>query len=72
MQAGDNTYLAPCGSKLLRKTERKGGESRLFSLTVDRTPSLQALGDVDSGVAVTGGAAFGLQQRYLCTQGTTS
>ena len=56
VQAGDNTYLVPCGSKLLRKTERKGGESRLFSLTVDRAPSLQALGDVDSGVAVTGGA----------------
>ena len=67
MQAGDNTYLAPCGSKLLRKTERKGGESRLFSLTVDRTPSLQALGDVDSGVAVTGGAHL-VCNRGICAR----
>ena len=41
-------YLVLCGSKLLRKTDRKGGENRLFGYSVDSTPSLHVLGDVES------------------------
>ena len=40
-------FFVPCGSKLLRKTDKKGGESRLFAYSVDST--LHALGDVEPG-----------------------
>ena len=39
-----------CGNKLLRKTDRKGGENRLFSYSVDCTPSLHVLGDLNAVV----------------------
>eukprot|EP00435_Cladocopium_sp_Y103_P031790 s3870_g8.t1 len=41
-------FLVPCGSKLLRKTHKKGGEFRLFRYSVDCTPSLHVLGDIES------------------------
>ena len=41
-------FLVPCGSKILRKTYKKGGEARLFGYTVDCTPSLHVLGDLDT------------------------
>ena len=34
------------GSKLLRKTDKKGGDDRLVKISVERTPSLHALSDV--------------------------
>eukprot|EP00435_Cladocopium_sp_Y103_P025107 s3819_g6.t1 len=37
----------PCLSKVLRRTSKKGGESRPLKLTMDKTPSLQSLADVD-------------------------
>ena len=42
-------FFVPCGSKLLRKTDRKGGENRLFNNSIDCTPSLHILGDLNSG-----------------------
>eukprot|EP00435_Cladocopium_sp_Y103_P004758 s4854_g1.t1 len=50
------SLVLPCCSKLLRRTPKKGGENRPFQMTVDRTPSLQTLADVEGttgdGVAV--------------------
>ena len=49
VQLDGTQFLVPCGSKLLRKTDRKGGENRLFNYSVDCTPSLHNLGDLNSG-----------------------
>ena len=46
LQCNDASVLVPCSSKLLRKTDIKGGEIRLFKFTVERTPSLRDLSDV--------------------------
>ena len=46
IQCGEQRFFIPCASKLLRKTIKKGGESRLFKFTVERTPSLRHLADV--------------------------
>ena len=46
LQCSDVSVTVPCSSKLLRKTDKKGGESRLFKFTVERTPSLRDLSDV--------------------------
>ena len=45
--------LVPCKSKLLRKTNKKGGDGRLLHVkfSVDITPSLHALGDLDSNIS---------------------
>ena len=48
LQQGPNQFLVPCGSKLLRKTEKKGGEIRLFGYAVQGTPALHNLGDVEN------------------------
>ena len=45
LQVGTHTFFVPCSSKLLRKTEKKGGESRLFKFSLEQTPSLCNLGD---------------------------
>ena len=49
VQLDGTQFLVPCGSKLLRKTDRKGGENRLFNYSVDCTPSLHNLGDLNAG-----------------------
>ena len=49
VQLDCNQFFVPCGGKLLRKTDRKGGENRLFSYSVDCTPSLHVLGDLNAG-----------------------
>ena len=46
IQCGEQRFFIPCASKLLRKTVKTGGESRLFKFTVERTPSLRHLADV--------------------------
>ena len=40
------TTVIPCGSKLLRKTVKQGGISRLTKASIDQTMSLQNFGDV--------------------------
>eukprot|EP00435_Cladocopium_sp_Y103_P010565 s3649_g2.t1 len=40
-------FLLPCSSKMLRRTTKKGGDSRPFKFSVDKTPALQALTDLD-------------------------
>ena len=47
LQCNGQTFFLPCASKLLRKTIKKGGESRLFRVTLERTPSLRNLADVN-------------------------
>jgi len=46
IQCNGQKFFIPCASKLLRKTRKKGGESRLFRFTLERTPSLRNLADV--------------------------
>ena len=48
VQLEHKEFLVPCGSKLLRKTDRMGGEIRLFGFSVECTPALHNLGDVES------------------------
>ena len=50
IQCGEQRFFIPCAGKLLRKTIKKGGESRLFKFTVERTPSLRHLADVQRSV----------------------
>ena len=50
IQCGEQRFFIPCASKLLRKTIKKGGESRLFKFTFERTPSLRQLADVQRSV----------------------
>ena len=50
LQCDEQSFFIPCASKLLRKTVKKGGESRLFKFTVERTPSLRHLADVQRAV----------------------
>ena len=56
-QVEGNQFLVPCGSKLLRKTDKKGGEARLFSYAAERTPSLHMLGDLEPWSGETGETA---------------
>ena len=46
-QAQQQELFVPCGSKLLRQTNKKGGESRLFKFSKEQTPALQALADIE-------------------------
>ena len=46
LQCHGQKLLIPCHSKLLRKTDKKGGEDRLVKISIERTPSLHALSDV--------------------------
>ena len=56
----------PCGSKLLRKTEKKGGVSRLFKFSLEQTPSLCNLGDANAcGVL---GRDASAQRPLVCTK----
>jgi hypothetical protein len=43
LKCGDQVIFIPCASKLLRNTTKKGGDSRLFKISVERTPSLKVL-----------------------------
>ena len=45
LTCGGQDIFIPCASKLLRKTIKKGGDSRLFKFSVERTPSLKVLAD---------------------------
>ena len=45
VQMKDSAFFIPCGSKLLRKTYKKGGENRLFRISMERTPGLQSVSD---------------------------
>ena len=40
-------FFIPCLCKLLRQTPKKGGENRLFKFSLEQTPALQALADLD-------------------------
>ena len=46
IQYNGQSFLIPCHSKLLRKTEKKGGDGRLPKISMERTPSLHTLSDV--------------------------
>ena len=46
LKCGDQDIFIPCASKLLRT--KKGGESRLFKFSVERTPSLKVLADAQT------------------------
>ena len=47
LQLQQQSFYVPCKSKLLRQTSKKGGECRLFKFSLEQTPALQALADVD-------------------------
>ena len=65
--SGQQQFFVPCGSKLLRKTDRKGGESRLFAYSVDSTPSLHALDDLEPGsVAVFSHIRWIAHLHFMC------
>ena len=48
LQQGHDHFLVPCGGKLLRKIDKTGGEIRLFGYSVQGTPALHNLGDVEN------------------------
>ena len=45
INVGDQKFWVPCGCKLLRQTTQEGGVSRQSKFMVERTPSLQSIGD---------------------------
>ena len=46
LRCDNHQFLVPCNSRLLRKTLKKGGESRLFKFVVEETPSIESLSDI--------------------------
>ena len=70
MHLGHNQFLVPCGSKLLRKTDKTGGEIRLFGFSVQDTPALHNLGDVDLPVATGGKVPLSCNKSECPCQGS--
>eukprot|EP00435_Cladocopium_sp_Y103_P019670 s3838_g4.t1 len=73
-------FLVPCGSRLLRKTDKKGGDGRLFTFksSADATPALHVLGDVDGfsnyeaiQLSCNGNECLGDSRRFVLEQQQT-